>query len=74
MFFYLLVLSLSLKYFCRNKLTAMRQVYTLPAFKKVYTLPAFKKVLRLNKNKESIKIVFWDIYNICLAHITQIVS
>ena len=52
----------------------MRQVYTLPAFKKVYTLPAFKKVLRLNKNKESIKIVFWDIYNICLAHITQIVS
>ena len=39
-----------------------------------YTLPALKNVLRLNKNKENIKIVFWDLCNICLADITQIVS
>ena len=40
-----------------------------------YTLLALKIVLRLNKNKKSIKIVFWDLcQNICLAHITQIVS
>ena len=39
-----------------------------------YALPALKKVLRLNKNKESIEIVVWDLSNICLVHITQIVS
>ena len=36
--------------FAVNKLTGMRQFYTLPVL---------KKVLRLNKNKERIKIVFW---------------
>ena len=51
--------------FLLKKETGMRQFYTLPAL---------KIVLRLNKNKESIKIVFWDLYNICLPHITQIVS
>ena len=32
-----------------------------------YALPALIKVLRLNKNRESIKIVFWNLCNICLA-------
>ena len=33
-----------------------------------------EKVLHLNKNKESIKIVFGDLCNICFSYITQIVS